>query len=132
MAARDGGGASDADPPPLHVHLRAHREALGLTQHAAAERVGVRFNTLSDWERGRSDAGLRGLARLAAAYGVEPSALLAPPPGTPSADGDARGEDARRAATLAAAMEPGVARDWLAVGERLAAREAPTSVNAKV
>lgn len=119
MGGGGGGGGTAAEPPPLHVHLRAHREALGLTQHAAAERVGVRFNTLSDWERGRSDPGLRGLARVAAAYGVDPCALLSPPRAAAVAEGSA-GEAASRAAALAGRMGEGAARDWLAVGERLA------------
>lgn len=38
--------------PLLSVHLRARREARGLSQEQAAERLGVDKDTLSRWERG--------------------------------------------------------------------------------
>jgi transcriptional regulator with XRE-family HTH domain len=60
----------------MAVHLKARREALGLSQENAAARLGVDKDTVSRWERGRTKPmGLPILERLKAAYGVSQAEL---------------------------------------------------------
>jgi transcriptional regulator with XRE-family HTH domain len=51
-------------------HLRALREAAGLSRAALARRAGVPASTLGNWEGDRGMPGLPALVRLAAALGV--------------------------------------------------------------
>jgi transcriptional regulator with XRE-family HTH domain len=62
--------------PRLGTHLRARREARGLTQAQLAERVGVSENYLSAVERGVKVPTLETLEQLAKGVGVEPGDLL--------------------------------------------------------
>lgn len=60
--------------------VRALRERLGLTQHGLADEVGVRQQTVSEWEtgayrpRGASARMLNHVAERRAAYEVDPPA----------------------------------------------------------
>jgi len=45
--------------------LKAHRQALGLTQAALATALGISTQSVSDWETGRKHCALPGLLRLA-------------------------------------------------------------------
>jgi DNA-binding transcriptional regulator YiaG len=66
--------------------IRALRERLGLTQRELADELGVRQQTVSEWEtgayqpRGASARMLRHVAERAAAYRADPPA---PPPEEP-------------------------------------------------
>lgn len=68
--------ASDASDTPTPGAIISLREALGLTQKAFGERIGVDKITVSRWERGQVRPGgesvkaLRKLRRIAAARGV--------------------------------------------------------------
>jgi len=100
-------------PSDLHRHLRAHRKSRNLTLEAVADLIGVRFNTISQWETGKREMDLPALAKLAAAYGVHPAALLLAPEDGPKFDA------MRRASELAERMGPEAAEDWLRMGERI-------------
>lgn len=73
-----------APPPDLAPRLRAAREAAGLTQAAAAARLGVTPSYLSQLESGHRRPNLEWLLQLAACYGAAPGDLdgrLAPQKG---------------------------------------------------
>jgi transcriptional regulator with XRE-family HTH domain len=97
----------------LHSHLRAHRKARNLTLEAVADMIGVRFNTISQWETGKREVDLQSLAKLAKVYGIHPAALLLAPEDGP------KFEAMRRASNLAERMGPDAAADWLRMGEHL-------------
>jgi len=62
--------------PLTAIHLKARREALGLSQELAAERLDVDKDTVSRWERGRTKpAGSSILERLKSEYGVSQAEL---------------------------------------------------------
>ena len=73
-------------------NARALREASGFTETVAAEKIGVDDRYLRRLEAGAFNLGLDSLAKVAAAYRVDPAVLLAPrkkplprnPPGRPS------------------------------------------------
>jgi transcriptional regulator with XRE-family HTH domain len=56
--------------------LRAHREALGLSQEAFADVLGVHRTYMGGVERGERNLTLKSLERLAARAGIEPLVLL--------------------------------------------------------
>jgi transcriptional regulator with XRE-family HTH domain len=60
----------------LGRNLRAHREAIGLSQEAFAEQLGFHRTYMGGLERGERNLSLRGVERIAARIGVEPVALL--------------------------------------------------------
>ncbi|MFN7122386.1 MAG: helix-turn-helix domain-containing protein [Hydrogenophaga sp.] len=63
--------STSSSVPLLAVHLKARREALGLSQELAAEKLGVDKDTISRWERGRTrPIGRATLASIKEAYGV--------------------------------------------------------------
>ncbi|MBS4103706.1 helix-turn-helix transcriptional regulator [Tsukamurella paurometabola] len=69
--------------PPLNAtvaefgaRVRARREALGLTQEQAAERIGVHFTNLGLIERGRRSARTETIARIAAGLDTTVGALM--------------------------------------------------------
>lgn len=55
---------------------RAQREALGLSQMAFAEKVGLHFTYVSSVERGERNISLENILRFAMALGVDPSELV--------------------------------------------------------
>jgi transcriptional regulator with XRE-family HTH domain len=57
-------------------NLRAHRQALGLSQEAFADVVGVHRTYMGGLERGERNLTLRSLERIAGRIGVDPLALL--------------------------------------------------------
>src|SRR6266516_1940876 len=57
--------------------LRKLREAAGLSQPALAERAGISFDSIQNWEQGRTRPRLEALGRLARALGATVDALLA-------------------------------------------------------
>lgn len=62
--------------PLMAAQLKARREALGLSQEDAAERLGVDKDTVSRWERGRTKpAGRSILNRLRMEYGLSQAEL---------------------------------------------------------
>ena len=78
-ALRDLLRRAPAGRPPLRHHgspLRRLRSRRGLTQDAAARRVGVSRHTLGGWERGTRPP-LHALRRLATTYGVPVGAVAA-------------------------------------------------------
>jgi transcriptional regulator with XRE-family HTH domain len=60
------------------AHLRAQREAQGLSQEAFAETLGFHRTYLASIERGERNLSLRSLERLAALVGADPLDLLQP------------------------------------------------------
>lgn len=57
-------------------NLRAHREALGLSQEAFADTVGVHRTYMGGLERGERNLTLRSLERIAAVIEIDPLDLL--------------------------------------------------------
>lgn len=68
-------GHADDDLPELARRLRTERTALGLTQAAVAERLGVAQATYAAWETGRATPGAQHAARLAALLGETEGAV---------------------------------------------------------
>ena len=99
---------------PLHTHLRAHRKARKLSLEHVANIIGVRQNTLSQWETGARGVDLSDLEKLAAVYDISPAALLMAPDDNPKAD------QMRAAADIAGRMDPDTLADWLRMGAKLA------------
>ncbi|MFQ6047248.1 MAG: helix-turn-helix domain-containing protein [Gemmatimonadales bacterium] len=64
-----------AYPRELHTlgdHLRKRRLDLGLLQKQVAQRLGVNDNTVTNWELGRSEPGLRFIPRILELLGYTP------------------------------------------------------------
>jgi transcriptional regulator with XRE-family HTH domain len=61
---------------PLSEELRTRRAALGLSQAQLAGRLGISQQTVSRWESGSAIPGPRRIAELAAAVGLNLSALF--------------------------------------------------------
>lgn len=57
-------------------NLRAHRQALGLSQEAFADQVGVHRTYMGGLERGERNLTLRSLESLADRLGLDPLTLL--------------------------------------------------------
>jgi transcriptional regulator with XRE-family HTH domain len=73
---------ADQQPEPARWfgrRLRELREAAGLTQQALAERVGVKWETISRWERGDREPNWSNILGLAQALGVDCTAFTQPP-----------------------------------------------------
>lgn len=72
--------SSPSDPadelPELARRLRAERAALGLTQAAVAERLGIAQATYAGWETGRTTPGAQHAARIAELLGVTEEAVV--------------------------------------------------------
>lgn len=69
--------------PPLNstleafgARVRARRHELGLSQEAAAERIGVHFTYLGQVERGQRSARVENIVKLAAGLDTTPGYLL--------------------------------------------------------
>lgn len=60
----------------LGERLKSKREELGLSQEALAQKLYVTRQTISGWERGRSEPDLATLQKLSALYGLTVDALL--------------------------------------------------------
>ena len=58
-------GLTDAEPELTPARLRARRRALGLSQRALAQMLGVSANTLARWEQGQRGVGNPSMLRLA-------------------------------------------------------------------
>ncbi len=66
-------------PRILGWNVRRERKRLGKSQEELALDAGMKRAYLSDLERGTRNRSVKAIARLAAALGVEPDALLRPP-----------------------------------------------------
>jgi transcriptional regulator with XRE-family HTH domain len=60
----------------LGERVRAHREALGLSQEALAVRSDVHWTFLGQVERGRRNLSLRNLLKIAKGLDVDPGELV--------------------------------------------------------
>lgn len=85
-AAHDGGsvdpaGSHAAAPSGIGVRIRAHREALGMSQDELAQACFVSRPTVSSWERGRTQPRAEDLGLLAAAFDISADELIAGPEG---------------------------------------------------
>lgn len=60
----------------LGSRLKARREELGLSQEAAAHKIGVSVGTLSKYERGAMGMTVQAFREVALAYGMSPSTAL--------------------------------------------------------
>ena len=80
-------------PPSLAAALRSKRQSLGCSQELVAKQLGVRTQTISGWERGKTPQGRHfdGLAKFLGLSGPEQVAALVrgeegePPPQTDEA-----------------------------------------------
>ncbi|MBI3974338.1 MAG: helix-turn-helix transcriptional regulator [Chloroflexi bacterium] len=61
-------------------NLRHLRRMRFLTQRELAGKVGVSWQTISDWENGRNEPRVKHLKALCEALGVRPEELWAEPP----------------------------------------------------
>ncbi|HEV3070442.1 MAG TPA: helix-turn-helix transcriptional regulator [Solirubrobacteraceae bacterium] len=59
-------------------NLRVHRQALGLSQEAFADELGVHRTYMGGIERGERNLTLKSLERIASRLDLEPLALLRP------------------------------------------------------
>ena len=62
----------------LPENLRRAREAAGLSQRALGAKIGGWSSYICDLEHGRRNPTMRSLAKLAAALGTTPAALISP------------------------------------------------------
>ncbi len=62
----------------LGRNLRRHRAAVGLSQEAFADLLGIHRTYMGGLERGERNVTLQTVERVAERLGVEPAALLAP------------------------------------------------------
>ena len=69
--------------PGLPKRLRACRAAADLTQEAVANVLGVTPDTISNYERGRTEPSLADIVRIARLYGVSVEHLVAGSTPTP-------------------------------------------------
>lgn len=60
----------------LAQRIREHRESLGLSQMALAERCGMHFTFVSSIERGQRNMSVSTLLRLAEGLEVDPAELV--------------------------------------------------------
>ncbi|HEU5002596.1 MAG TPA: helix-turn-helix transcriptional regulator [Actinomycetota bacterium] len=60
----------------LGQRVRERRQALGLSQEALADRVGVHWTFLGQVERGRRNVSLHNLLKLAVGLDVDPAELV--------------------------------------------------------
>lgn len=109
----------------LHIHLRAWRNSLGMTQEHVAARIGSRNNTLSGWETGERKVDLDDLKKLAEVYGTHPAALLFAPPG------GAQFDNMRRAERVLASLDPEGTELWLQSGRKMGAAYISPSTDAQ-
>ncbi|MCX2756594.1 MULTISPECIES: helix-turn-helix domain-containing protein [unclassified Gordonia (in: high G+C Gram-positive bacteria)] len=58
------------------ARVRARRDELGLSQEAAAERIGVHWTYLGQIERGQRSARVENVVKIAAGLGTTPGRLL--------------------------------------------------------
>ena len=101
--------------PGLHVHLRAWRDAKGLSQEQVANTLAVNKSTIHRWETGARTVDLADLERLAELYGVDPIALLMAP-------GDVQlAHDLSNAKGILTSRDPDATRTWLEMGNKLPA-----------
>lgn len=63
----------------LGRNLRRHREALGLSQEAFADELGVHRTYMGGIERGERNLTLKSVERLAATISIDPIELLTKP-----------------------------------------------------
>jgi len=70
-------------PPPISTatqqfgeRVRAHRNALGLSQEALAAKSGVHWTFLGQVERGQRNLNLHNLLKLAAGLDIDPCELV--------------------------------------------------------
>lgn len=73
------------EPPGNVLCLADFREAAGITQEGAGQRVGVTRQTIAAWERGDRSPSVEQLARLALAFRVSLADLLGITPAEPDA-----------------------------------------------
>ena len=71
----------------LSVLLREARQKSGLTQEDVASRVGLKKNTLSNYEHGVSEPSLDTLVSLFCIYGLDPAYVFSVAYGTPLREG---------------------------------------------
>ncbi|GBQ99176.1 hypothetical protein AA23498_3429 [Acetobacter nitrogenifigens DSM 23921 = NBRC 105050] len=100
----------------LHTHLRAWRKRSKLTLEQTANIIGSKANTISGWETGNRTVDLDNLGKLAAAYKVEPAALLYSP------DDQEQAKDISEAGRMLSKMTQEQRVAWLELGRQLTSR----------
>lgn len=63
-------------PPKMHISLKMAREAKGLTQEEAARLIGVKPDTLGNYERGKTYPNVPILRNIEKVYGVPYSNII--------------------------------------------------------
>ncbi len=84
----------------LGARLRSAREEAGLSQAAAAARVGLSRASITNIERGEQRVSLRVFVEMAAALGATPASLLPPADGITARVGTALRQDGAHAAIV--------------------------------
>lgn len=106
------------------THLRSWRESLGLSRQAVANKIGtIRSDlitldqaTIAKWESGETAVKVEDLELLAQVYGVSADRLFFPP-------GDRETPELIKSALkILTTKNPEAVRQWLALGENLAAK----------
>ena len=59
--------------------IRWHRRSLDLSQRDLGKLLGVNFNTVGNWESGRTTPNIEQLMKIAQLFGVQEQELLHPP-----------------------------------------------------
>ncbi|WP_158295642.1 helix-turn-helix domain-containing protein [Crenalkalicoccus roseus] len=98
----------------MHEHLKAWREASGLTLKEVANRVGTTHATVSRWENGVQAIPPQKFKQLAVVYGATPAELLVAP-----ADRD-MALRFHRAAEIISVLSAEEVEQWLGLGHSLA------------
>lgn len=98
----------------MHEHLRAWREAVGLTQQQVANKVGTTHATVSRWESGVQAIPPKKFNELAAVYGATPAELLFPPADRTMA------QRLHRAVEIIKNLNDQEVEQWLGLGQSLA------------
>lgn len=84
--------------------LRDARVAIGLTQSDAAKRVGVTFQNISSWERGKSKIDIESLSTLCSLYDISVTGVLTIADGDDSFEPPSRGVKIPVLGTVAAGI----------------------------
>ncbi|HWX48146.1 MAG TPA: helix-turn-helix transcriptional regulator [Roseomonas sp.] len=101
----------------MHDHLRAWREASGLTLQQVANKLGTTHATVSRWESGLQAIHPQKFKALAEVYGATPAELLVAPNDREMA------KRFHRAAEIISKLSDQEVEQWLGIGQSLAGRE---------
>lgn len=102
-----------------HAHLKAWREAKGLSQEAVADILGLDRSQVHRWETGKRNLHMEDLRRLAEIYGVPFFALVMSPDNLDVAKMLAEAHDILKSGS------PEAVAAWLAMGKAMLGTHSP-------